>query len=80
MIIFYYSPSCGSCKDYEATVDKLSTALKIEAEKQNIDETRPSYKIEGIPCVILERNGIDLYKSLGNVPFGQLYKNVKEYV
>ena len=79
-LLYFYSPSCGSCKAYEDVVDKLSTAFKIDCEKQNIDNVRPRHKIEGVPCIILENNGVEIYRSLGNVKFQQVYKDRKDFV
>jgi len=79
-ILFYYSDSCRLCKDYEETVEKLSKALNISLEKQNIDGIKPKYKLNGVPTVILENNDVEIYRSLGNVDFQHLYKEVKEYI
>ena len=79
-MIYYYSPSCGSCKDYMETVDKLSKAFNIDCQKENIDEVRPVHKVEGIPCIILEANGVEVYRSLGNIHFQQAYKDMKDYI
>ena len=80
ILYFYYSPSCGSCKAYEEVVDKLTTAFKITSQKQNIDEVRPEHKLEGIPTLILENNGVEIYRSVGNIKFQQLYKDMKDFV
>lgn len=79
-IIFYYSRFCGSCKGYKDVVEKLSKALDIEVIKKEIGDYKPLHDIEGIPCVILERNGVELYRSVGNLGFQQLYKDIKDYV
>lgn len=79
-ILFYYSDSCRLCKDYEETVEKLSKALNISLEEQNIDGIKPKHKLNGVPTVILENNGVEIYRSLGNVDFQHLYKEVKEYI
>lgn len=79
-LIYYYSPSCGSCKAYEDVVDKLSTAFKITLQKQNIDVIKPQYELQGIPTLILENNGVEIWRSIGNVPFQQVYKDLKDYV
>lgn len=79
-LIYYYSPSCGSCKAYEETVDKLSTAFKITSQKRNIDVEKPQHKLEGIPTLILENNGVEIYRSLGNVSFQQVYKDMKDFI
>ena len=79
-LLFFYSPSCGACKDYLDVVDRLSTAFKISCQKQNIDEMKPQYKLKGIPTLILENNGVEIYRSIGNIPFQQVYKDLKDYV
>ena len=79
-LIYYYSDNCGACKDYLDVADKLSKALDITLEKQNIDEIKPQYKLDGIPTIILENNGVEIWRSIGNVPFQQIYKDLKDYV
>ena len=79
-LLYFYSSNCGACKDYEETVDKLSKALNISLEKENIDVMKPSYKLNGVPTIILENNGVEIYRSVGNLPFQQLYKEMKEYI
>lgn len=75
-LIYYFSDSCGSCKDYSSVVDKLATELKIKAQKQNIDVVIPSYKLSGIPTIILEKDGVEIYRSVGNLPYDLLLKDV----
>lgn len=77
-LIYFYSNSCGCCKDYSSVVDKLATVLKIKAQKQNIDVVSPSYKLNGIPTVILEEDGVEVYRSVGNLPYGLLLKDINE--
>lgn len=79
-LIFYYSPNCGSCKDYFDVVDKLSKAFNLTLQKQNIDEIKPQHKLQGIPTLILENNGVEIWRSIGNVPFQHVYKDLKDYV
>ena len=77
---FYYSPSCGSCKAYEEVVDKLTTAFKITSQKVNIDVEKAQHKLQGIPTLILENNGVEIWRSIGNIPFQQVYKDMKDFV
>lgn len=79
-LIYYYNDSCGACKDYLSTVDKLATAFKITLEKQNIDVIKPQIKLDGIPTLILTNNDVEIWRSLGNQPFQQVYKDLKDYV
>ena len=79
-LLYYYSDSCGACKDYDAVVDKLSKAFKITLQKQNIDVIKPQYKLDGIPTIILENNGVEIWRSVGNLPFQQVYKDMKDFI
>ena len=79
-LLYFYSDSCASCRDYLSVVDKLSKAFNLTLEKQNIDEIKPQYKLSGIPTLILENNGVEIWRSIGNIPFQQVYKDMKDYI
>lgn len=79
-LLYFYSDSCGACKDYFDVVDKLSKALRLSLQKQNIDEIKPQYKLDGIPTMILTNNGVEIWRSVGNISFQQVYKDIKDYV
>lgn len=79
-LLYYYSDSCGACKAYEAVVDKLSKALRLSLQKQNIDVIRPQYKLDGIPTMILTNNGVEIWRSVGNISFQQVYKDIKDFI
>lgn len=79
-LLYFYSDSCASCRNYFDVVDKLSKAFKITLEKQNIDEIKPQYKLSGIPTLILENNDVEIWRSIGNIPFQQVYKDMKDYI
>ena len=79
-LLYFYSDSCGACKAYMDVVDRLATAFKITLQKQNIDDIKPQHKLEGIPTLILENNGVEIYRSIGNIPFQQVYKDLKDYI
>ena len=79
-IIYYYNDNCSCCQDYYKFVDRLSTELKISCEKQNVGQIRPLYKLDGVPTVILEDNGKEVARSIGNLPYGLLKKEFEKYV
>ena len=80
-LIYYYSDSCGSCKGYSTTVDKLATELKITPQKQNIDEIKPLYKLDGIPTIILtDDDGNEIWRSVGNLPYDYLITEINQYI
>lgn len=76
-LIYYYSDSCGSCKDYSSTADKLATELKITSQKRNIKDGT-SHKLDGVPTIILEDDSGVVYKSVGNLPFEYLISDVRK--
>ena len=77
-IIYYYSEHCGSCKDYVITVDNVSKALNISLMKIDIDiPMKQKYKLGGVPCLIVEEDGVEIYRSLGNLNEKQLMKDIK---
>lgn len=78
-IVYYYSESCRCCKDYEDVVDKLSTELKIKAQKRNIKDG-VSHEIEGVPSIIIEEGDSVLYKSVGNLPYDLLLEDIRKNV
>ena len=79
-LIYYYSDSCGCCKDYSSTVDKLATELKITSQKRNIKDGT-AHKLKGVPTVILEDdNGVELYRNVGNLPYEHLIEELRKYV
>lgn len=78
-LIYFYSDSCGSCKGYEEVVDRLSTELKVEAEKQNIRDGI-KYIIKGVPCIILEKDDEKIFESVGNLPYDDVLKGIREVI
>lgn len=78
-LIYYYSDSCGACKDYSNVVDRLSTELKITLQRRNIKDGT-SHKLKGVPTVILEDGGEVKYQSVGNLSYEHLLEEVRKYI
>lgn len=80
-LLYFYSNNCGSCKGYSTTVDKLATELKLTPHKQNIDEIKPLYKLDGIPTIILtDDDGNEIWRSVGNVAYNYLITAINQYI
>lgn len=79
-LIYYYSNGCLSCKDYEEVVNRLSENLKINNDKVNINETQIKHKIEGVPTIILEKDGIEIYRSVGNLAYEYVLEGIMEVI
>lgn len=79
-IIYYYSDSCKCCKDYEDVVNRVATALKIKAQKRNINDG-VVYNLRGVPTVqLFDDNGVILYESVGNLSFENIMREIGERI
>ena len=79
-LYYYYSDSCGSCKGYEDCVDRLSTELKTETYKQNIKDGM-KHNIRGVPAIVIEDDaGEVIYESVGNLPYDDVLKGIREVI
>lgn len=78
-LIYYTSKGCKSCKGYEDVVNKVSHELRIDSRYVDINEGTVCHHIEGVPCLIIEdEKCATLYKSVGNLPYDMLIKDIKE--
>lgn len=80
-LIYYYSDNCTCCKDYQDVVDKISNELQIDTSYINIDKGITRHHLEGIPTLVIENdNSTVIYKSVGNLPFNQIIKDIKNAI
>lgn len=78
-IIYYYNNTCKCCKDYIETVMRLGEYLLCSVVAHDIDVTKPSYEIKGIPTVIIvDDNDNILYQNTGNLKFEFLKDDVRK--
>ena len=72
-LVDFYADWCGPCKMLAPTINKIADEYSEKAivAKVNVDklgELSRKYKISGIPCVILFKNGKEVERIVGMRP------------
>ena len=77
-LIYFYSDSCSSCRDYIKTVQHLSLLFHFDDFKSvNIDDGPVAYDLRGVPTVIIESDRGVVFELTGSYPLSYLRKYVK---
>ena len=71
-VLYFSAPWCGPCRMFGPAFDEtLAEFDNIDVQKINIDdevELAIKYEIMSIPTVILEKDGVELFKHKGVMP------------
>ena len=86
-VVDFWAPWCGPCKMLGPIFEEISNDYvdnpKIKFVKVNTDENLElsfKYKIRGIPCIKVFKNGEEIETSVGLVPKEVLDDLVKKYL
>ncbi|MFT6333136.1 MAG: thioredoxin 1 [Lentimonas sp.] len=84
VLIDFWAPWCGPCKQLSPIVDELSKDLgdKIDVYKCNIDENPESpskYTVRGIPTLMIFKDGKLVDTKVGSIAKSALYEWVKSH-
>ena len=79
VLLDFWAEWCGPCKAIAPTLDALAQELqgKVVVAKINIDEnpaTPNRYRVQGIPTLMLFKNGQVAATQVGSVPKSKLYE------
>ena len=79
VLLDFWAEWCGPCKAIAPTLDALAQELqgKVVVAKINIDEnpaTPNRYRVQGIPTLMLFKNGQVAATKVGSVPKSKLYE------
>jgi len=77
-IIKFWAPWCGPCNQYTSTFEKVKQELLETANffEVNVDEDTQEltseYKIKGIPCTVIVKDGMEIARQSGALTEDQL--------
>lgn len=80
-IVELYATWCGPCNDLAPRIEKIARDLSIKLEKIDVDRNpkeASKFAIEGIPTLILIKDGVVVGRVLGSVSDEVLVSFIKK--
>ena len=85
VLVDFFAEWCGPCKmmtpilkDVKKEIGDTATIIKVDVDKS--PEAANQYQVQGVPTLILFKNGKSLWRQSGVVPKAALINIIKQHV